>query len=130
MNRATDPDYAKKHYRVYRKYGKAKDYLCDHCDGDARHWAHIHGTDGSNPDTDFMPLCISCHRIYDYTDEHRANVSKGMMGVGKGRKRTPEQRAALSVAHIYSPNISRNHSKEHNEKVSEGLRNYHAKQRS
>ena len=59
--------YNAKHLRVKHKRGRARDHACADCGGQARHWATIHGRDGSSPE-DYRPLCVSCH--YRYDDHH------------------------------------------------------------
>src|SRR5215467_489126 len=52
------------HYRVYRSRGKAAAQVCEHCGGQARDWANIHGQPRGDPKS-YMPLCRSCHTKYD-----------------------------------------------------------------
>lgn len=61
-----DVGYSGAHRRVYRTRGKASSYPCDECGAQGRDmdWAHIHGTDGSNPNN-YRPLCVPCHKRYD-----------------------------------------------------------------
>jgi hypothetical protein len=65
-----DPNYLKKHKRVYRERGKAASFSCvKHAElgqeVQARDWAQIHETDGEDPWADYIPLCRSCHLKYD-----------------------------------------------------------------
>jgi len=57
--------YAAKHQRVYRARGRASARNCVMCGAQARHWATIHGTDGSDVWQHYMPLCVACHVPYD-----------------------------------------------------------------
>lgn len=98
-----DPDYQKKHYHMRKANGKASEYMCDHCDGDAQQWAQIHGKDGWDPEEDYMPLCRSCHSKYDYTEERKRKIGAS----NRGKKRTPEQLKALSEAHMGKPSPMR-----------------------
>lgn len=59
-----------RHRVVRRARGKASDYPCWSCLENgivilADVWATIHGETGSDPWSDYVPLCNSCHRIYD-----------------------------------------------------------------
>lgn len=69
----------------------------------------------------YLLLCSSCHKKYDYTKERRERLSKSLIGrkiawkdkiskANKGRVFTEEQRIARSkVAKIQSKNRVRNH---------------------
>lgn len=67
--------YLDRHKRIYEVRGKAIEYYCEHCGEDAQEWAQRHNTDGENPE-DYIPLCCSCHQIYDnhWSEETRAKV--------------------------------------------------------
>lgn len=52
------------HRRVRAELGPAWEYECAHCSSRAMDWATIHERSGESPD-DFMPLCKSCHNVYD-----------------------------------------------------------------
>lgn len=56
--------YRSKHWRVYRKRGKAAEYPCTDCREPAHHWSQIHGTSGSDPEH-YQPRCRRCHMGYD-----------------------------------------------------------------
>lgn len=75
------------HRRVRRLRGKASEHFCVRCNAPAREWAQINGTDGKDPWADYVSMCISCHRRYDFTENTRAALSRAM---------TPERRAELS----------------------------------
>lgn len=81
--------YDANHRRVAAERGLAREKVCAQCDGGAREWAQVHGHDGSNPWTDFIPLCNKCHRAYDLISERLT-----------GREIGPETRAKLSAARI------------------------------
>lgn len=57
--------YAAVHMWVRRVKGKPS--KCKHCGASERklHWANIDHKYKRNPD-DFIPLCVPCHRRYDY----------------------------------------------------------------
>src|SRR5215467_10630314 len=59
-----DKFYWRRHRRVVRHRGRARNYACADCGGQAREWATIHGRDGESPD-DYRPLCNRCHFWYD-----------------------------------------------------------------
>lgn len=75
------------HARIRVERGVAREHMCTHCPCPATDWAHIHETDVRDP-YNYMPLCRSCHRKYDFTDEWRARISKGMKGKNHGTKFT------------------------------------------
>lgn len=85
--------YMNLHRRVRRLRGKAAEHACVRCaengtEKRAYHWAQIHGTDGKDPWADYMPLCVSCHRRYDDSDERRQALSRSW---------TPERKAELGA---------------------------------
>lgn len=96
--------YFNRHTAVRRARGRAAEQVCVKCDGSAAHWAMVHGTDGSDPWVDFVPLCISCHHAYDKSHEragfhgrhHSEETKAKLSAAGKGRSwlnnATPEQR--------------------------------------
>ena len=53
------------HDWVVSHKGKAIEYQCKHCNKQAKHWANKDHLYKRNLD-DFMALCVSCHRKYDY----------------------------------------------------------------
>lgn len=78
-----DPDasYEAAHKRVHYARGKAKDYPCSRCGGNAKDWAYIHGSPGERPagtgangrshgpyslnPEEYEPMCAPCHKDYD-----------------------------------------------------------------
>jgi len=117
--------YLAAHKRLYRRRGKAREYPCAHCGGQAQQWATIHGRDGKDAG-DYTPLCVKCHVAYDgigfqpghaltpemleaarrprgpLTAQARANQSAAR----KGKPKTPEHKAAIAAAlrgHVVSP---------------------------
>lgn len=77
------PEYKLIHKELYQTYGLASQYDCEYCDKQAKDWAWIPGTDPLDIEN-YWPLCRSCHRLEDFTDEWRTNISKAI----KGKKRT------------------------------------------
>ena len=85
-----DVGYEAAHRRLRRAKGSARQYACTHCaERQALQWAFIHGSPGEkpagvqrngrphgpyslNPD-EYMPLCASCHKLYD--NAHRRRVA-------------------------------------------------------
>jgi hypothetical protein len=63
-SRPLDPVYYANHRHVRAVRGPAWKQTCGHCGKPAADWATIHGHSGEQPD-DYMPLCRSCHHIYD-----------------------------------------------------------------
>lgn len=58
-------DYGRAHRTIRFYRGGAWQYSCCGCRiKKARHWARIHEACGRDP-WDYVPLCISCHAIYD-----------------------------------------------------------------
>lgn len=64
-NRVDNPGYHTQHTRIAEILGPALNYPCLECGITAFEWAHLHGTPGTNPDSDFIPLCHRCHTVYD-----------------------------------------------------------------
>jgi hypothetical protein len=69
------PDYQYVHDEWERIYGHPTDYLCEYCDkvAECKGWIH-----GKNPHliTSYDPMCRSCHRKYDDTQEWRDNIGR------------------------------------------------------
>lgn len=102
--KGTTAGHRSRHRRVYRRRGKAAQHPCVHClekgiTKQALDWAQIHGTVGTDPWNDFMPLCRRCHLRYDRDSRQapeamarwRASVSPSLSAAW-----TPERRAAWS----------------------------------
>jgi len=53
------------HRWVERQKGKASNYKCEHCNKQAKYWANKKHDYKRNLD-DYMALCASCHKIYDF----------------------------------------------------------------
>lgn len=66
------------HKRVRRHRGSASAHACAHCGQSANHWATIHGTDGSDLQAHYVPLCQKCHWAYDNVGEKSAQKRRGM----------------------------------------------------
>lgn len=102
-------NYSTIHHRVFDKRGSAKDQICvKHAElGEnirADEWAQVHGTDGEDPWADYVPLCISCHRIYDRPHRtarwhaHNQRISKLITDLNirrTGIPLSPEHRAKV-----------------------------------
>jgi hypothetical protein len=60
------------HQRLHAARGRASAHICTRCDEAGRptvkrvEWAQVHETDGTDLWADYLPLCTSCHRAYDY----------------------------------------------------------------
>lgn len=52
------------HRRVRTARGPAKFQTCVSCGKPARHWAHLHDTDPTNPQN-YQAMCQPCHLAYD-----------------------------------------------------------------
>ena len=83
------------HRAVAKKYGSAIMYECcgHECTEAAWEWAWIHGTD-PNDIENYMPMCVSCHRKYDFTAKQRQRISEALTG----RTFSEEHRDNLSEA--------------------------------
>jgi hypothetical protein len=73
--------YAYRHRNIRELRGPATQYECVRCTEygvgrQAKFWSTIHGADGFDYWADYVPLCSSCHRLYDMTDELRAQFSQ------------------------------------------------------
>ncbi len=69
------------HRRVESRRGKASDYPCWSCWEDdvvavASDWARVHGTNGLDPWSDYIPLCRKCHMRYDEHVYNRRRQAK------------------------------------------------------
>ena len=117
--------YIAAHKRLYRRRGKAREYACAHCGGQAQQWATIHGRDGEDA-ADYMPLCVPCHSAYDETGFQPGHAMTPEMleatrrprgprtaaarakqsAATRGQPKTPAHRAAIAAAltgHAVSP---------------------------
>lgn len=83
------PGYQARHQRVWDLRGKASDYQCCECSGQATHWAQIHNTDGFDPLAHYQPMCQPCHFTYD-------GVFEKLRAANVGRKLTEAQREQRS----------------------------------
>ena len=113
--------YQVRHYKVKSVRGRAALQPCAHCAAKgtakaARDWATVHGTDGANPWTDYIPLCKKCHSAYDgyghhvpHSEANKALLSRKNRGyvhtqeavekiraASTGRRHTAESRAKMS----------------------------------
>lgn len=63
--KGADAKYSAFHMRVRRAFGAAKEHECAavFCDKRAQHWANITGN--YNDVGDYLPLCASCHKVFD-----------------------------------------------------------------
>lgn len=69
------------HARIRAKHGKAN--RCEFCfDKNAKRyeWALKKGRDYSDNRSDYLELCVSCHRKYDYTDEQKNKIRLSLYG--------------------------------------------------
>lgn len=72
------------HQRLKSTRGQASKYECSECGGRARHWAydnadpHEKQDDGGRFSTDpnhYRPMCVSCHRKFDFTHAKKEAAS-------------------------------------------------------
>jgi hypothetical protein len=93
---AVTREYLALHKRVRRARGKAREHSCEHCGGQAAHWATIHGRDGLDIDADYMPLCVKCHVAYDglgFTAGREVSAGNRAAVADANRRRTGEKRS-------------------------------------
>ena len=85
----SDVTYQTLHLQVYKKYGKAK--KCSHC-GTERNVEWANKSNKYKSVDDFIELCGSCHRKYDFEMNGTIPWNKGKKGVqvawNKGKART------------------------------------------
>jgi len=95
MRRGIVPvDYFHMHEIVRKLRGKAATHKCAaDCGRDARHWATIHGCDGTDIIRHYVPLCVKCH-LGEYDDVGAAN---------RGLQRSAEERECNRAAQLARP---------------------------
>lgn len=81
--------YGGKHYRVRKVRGNAAGHVCVGCSGQAREWAQIHDTDGTDPLTHYQPMCSGCHKRYD-------DIAERAAAKNRGRGHSPQRKAQQS----------------------------------
>lgn len=93
--------YDARHYRVKRVRGPASAHQCVRCPAQARDWAQIHTEDGEDPWADYVPLCKSCHLVYDqsghrkpHTEAAKARMSAAHREAFASGRRTPSRHNA------------------------------------
>lgn len=93
--------YANAHQRLARKYGKAtrcQNSDCESLNPKRYEWALIHGREYSDNINDYMQLCPSCHRKYDYNPNQGKAHSIRM----KGRQSSESQLQSLAFGRAKS----------------------------
>lgn len=85
------------HRRVRKERGRAADQICA-CGKQARHWAHMHGTDPEDPQN-YQAMCIPCHYKYDDINQRRMDTlgPEGRSATARlaWSRRSPEQRQEI-----------------------------------
>lgn len=76
---SNSPEYKRMHKILHKELGLASEHSCEYCGKPAKDWAWIHGWDPMDINS-YWPLCRSCHRLEDFTDEWRNNIREGAMG--------------------------------------------------
>lgn len=68
-------EYFRVHHWLIYNFGKAA--FCSHCtEGKNFHWALKKGCKYEKNLENFIPLCVSCHRLYDYRESTRKLISQ------------------------------------------------------
>ena len=74
---------------LHRFIGKEKEktgkcVMCGSTEAKRTEWALIKGKEYSKDLNNYMELCVSCHRKYDYTEKARESITKRQTGI-KGK---------------------------------------------
>ena len=82
--RLYNDNYFNIHQWISRHYGKA--YKCENIDcmhefSKRYEWALINGMQHKRDINNYIQLCASCHRKYDFTEEIRQNISNAKKGI-------------------------------------------------
>ena len=72
--------YTNVHVWVKKKYGKANKCEICHKEGLNYNWALKKGCEYDFDIDNFMQLCISCHRVYDFNKEVAKKISETLSG--------------------------------------------------
>lgn len=67
------------HMDLRRKYGPAPLCINHHEKTINIDWANVTGVYTSDIE-DYLPMCKSCHKLFDFTEETRAKLALGSMG--------------------------------------------------
>lgn len=90
-------DYDSLHRYLRKTYGNASccsNPECKSINPKRFEWALITGRKYSKDISDYIPLCCSCHRKYDFTEELRNKLKQSLKGKGSGSK-NPAARKVL-----------------------------------
>ena len=99
------------HSNLYQISGKAAEYSCVDCGGQAKDWSQTHGTDGCDSEH-YNPRCRSCHLKYDmpytrraeghpWTEEAKIKVRESM----RARCQDPEYRQKMIARRMAQPDV-------------------------
>lgn len=83
MNKSKTKHYANFHAHLKRKFGKALKCENKECTFDSPkrfEWALLKGKEYSKNPNDYIQLCVSCHRRYDFTEQQRSRMSASHTG--------------------------------------------------
>lgn len=74
--------YSTLHGWLLRSYGSLNNFPCSKCGNFGRRTerALIKGREYSRNEEDYIPLCPSCHRKYDMTEETKMKIANGHRG--------------------------------------------------
>lgn len=89
MTRPNDVEYFRVHNWLSYHYGKAnccENKLCASVSPKRFEWALIKGENIARIRNNFIMLCPSCHRKYDYTNQQRGKISFSKTGKAAANK--------------------------------------------
>lgn len=83
------------HQNIRYRHGKASKCQNPLCENKSVNfeWALIKGRNYTEDIKDYMQLCVSCHRKYDYTDSQRKKISDN----NKGKSLHGRERAIIQL---------------------------------
>ena len=125
-------EYWANHNRVHRILGSATVHQCVRCPRQAQEWAQIHTEDGTDPLTDYVPMCVSCHRLYDSINRTerwyvtRAEAGARFAALNKartGQALLPRHRAQVMAAAGIVPKLTAEIVRECRDRALQGERN-------
>jgi hypothetical protein len=90
------------HQWLKRHYGKASKCENKGCINTAAtkfEWALKKGMNHERNINNYLQMCISCHRAYDMTEEHKKNISVSKKAAKKGKRVTSIDENGVSITY-------------------------------